>query len=90
MKKSIAALAIAGLFTTGCVYDRGYDRRNQYPAQHREHRDEERQPVRRYEPVRQPEREDQRDRDSTQRRDSGEQRRDQKRDSDEQRREEKD
>lgn len=90
MKKHIAVLAIAGFLTTGCVYDRDYDRRNQYPAEHREHRDEERQPVRQYEPVRQPTREYQQERDNSQRRDSGEQRRDERRDSGEQRREEKD
>ena len=90
MKKSIAVLAIAGFVTTGCAYDRDYDHRNSYPAENREHRYEERQPVRQYEPVRQPTREYQRDRDNTQRRDSGKQRRDERRDSGEQRREERD
>lgn len=90
MKKSIAVLAIAGFITTGCAYERGYGHRNQYPVEHREYRNEAHQPVRRYEPVRQPTREEQRDRDNTQRRDSGEQRRDHRRDSGEQRREDKD
>jgi hypothetical protein len=87
MKKYIVVLAMAGLVTTGCAYD--YDHR--YPAEHRDHRSEERQPVRPPLWGSQPDnRRDSGEQRRDNRRDSGEQRRDNRRDSGEQRREEND
>lgn len=82
MTKGIVLLAVAGLLTTGCVYDRGYVRH--YPAEHNRH--DEHRADHQYEPARQPSREYQHDRENSKRRNSGEQRRDD--DHNEQRREE--
>ena len=76
MIRNIAVLLAAAFVTTACVYDRGIYR--PAPVEHREHRSDDRQ----YEPVRQPARESQRERNDTQRRDSGEQRRDDRQESD--------